>query len=134
MCFSVQVDIDLKRLAHRFDAQINEKSFDHFKQMEQQDSHQYKYVYPEDKRIFSKIWTPIICDVRGQREIRPMRYQMLPHFCETDKYMRLDENTGKQVEVKNTFNAKGTLEPIIAKIPKAKAISVAVGIAQPFSA
>ena len=106
MCFSVQVDIDLKRLAYRFDAQINEKSFDHFKRMEQQDANKYKYVYPEDQRIFSKVWAPIICDVRGQREIRPMRYQLLPHFCESDKYMRTDEKNGKQVEIKNTFNAR----------------------------
>lgn len=106
MCFSVQVDIDLKKLAYRFDAQINEKSFEHFKRMENLDANKYKYVYPEDKRIFSKVWAPIICDVRGQREIRPMRYQLLPHFCETDKYLRTDDKSGKKVEIKNTFNAR----------------------------
>jgi putative SOS response-associated peptidase YedK len=106
MCFSVQVDTDLKKLANRFDAKINEKSFDHFSRMEKMDPNKYKYVYEEDKRIFSKVWAPIICNVRGQREIRPMRYQLLPHFCPTDKYMRTDENTGKQIEIKNTFNAR----------------------------
>jgi len=35
--------------------------------------------------------------------------------------------------VKNIFNEKGTDFPTIAKMPKEKAISVAVGIAQPFS-
>lgn len=106
MCFSVQVDIDLKKLSQRFDAKINEKSFDHFKRMEKLDPNKYKYVYEEDKRIFSKVWAPIICDVRGQREIRPMRYQLLPSFCTEDKYMRTDEKTGRQVEIKNTFNAR----------------------------
>lgn len=106
MCFSVQVDIDLKQLANRFDAKVNEKSFSHFHNMEKLHPNKYKFAYQEDQRIFSKVWAPIICDVRGQREIRPMRYQLLPHFCEQDRYLRTDERTGKQVEIKNTFNAR----------------------------
>lgn len=106
MCFSVQVDIDLKRLAYRFDAVINQKAFDNYKQLENEDSNKYKYVYPEDQRVFSKVWTPIICEVRGVREIRPMRYQLLPHFCTEEKYTRIDEKTGKSMEIKNTFNAR----------------------------
>jgi putative SOS response-associated peptidase YedK len=106
MCFSIQVDTDLKRLSQRFDAVINETAFEHYRKLENQDSQKYKYVYPEDQRVFSKVWTPIICEVRGVREIRPMRYQLLPHFCEEEIYTRMDEKTGKKVEVKNTFNAR----------------------------
>lgn len=106
MCFSVKVEIDLKKLSHRFDAQINEKSFEHFQRMEKINSTKYKYVYEEDRRIFSKVWAPVICNVRGQRQIRPMRYQLLPSFCKEDKYLRVDQKTGKKVEIKNTFNAR----------------------------
>jgi putative SOS response-associated peptidase YedK len=105
MCFSVQVDIDLKKLAYRFDATINEAAFEHFKKLENEDSNKYKYVYPEDQRVFAKVWAPIICEVRGERQIRPMRYQLLPSFCKEERYMRTDES-GKEMEVKNTFNAR----------------------------
>ena len=106
MCFSVQVELDLKKLSHRFDAQINEKAFENFKRLESLDQNKYKYAYPEDQRIFSKIWTPIICSVEGQRQIRPMRYQLLPSFCQKEIYTRIDPQTGKEQEIKNTFNAR----------------------------
>lgn len=106
MCFSVQVELDLKKLSQRFDAQINEKAFENFKRLESLDSNKYKFAYPEDQRIFSKIWTPVICAVEGKRQIRPMRYQLLPSFCKNEIYNRVDPKSGKEVEVKNTFNAR----------------------------
>lgn len=106
MCFSVQVDTDLKKLEERFDAKINEKSFDYFKRMQNLDTQRYRYVYEEDQRVFAKIWAPVICMVRGQRQIRPMRYQLLPSFCDTDKYMKTDEQSGRKTEIKSTYNAR----------------------------
>jgi putative SOS response-associated peptidase YedK len=106
MCFSVQVETDLKKLAYRFDAIVNEKAFDNFKGLENLDSHKYRFAYPEDQRIFSKVWAPVICMVGGERQIRPMRYQLLPSFCEDEVYTRLNPDTNKHIEVKNTFNAR----------------------------
>lgn len=106
MCFSVQVEIDLKKLAYRFDAKVNEKSFSNFHKLELENANKYKYAYPEDQRIFSKVWAPIICSVNGERQIRPMRYQLLPSFCPNELYTRIDSKTGKEQEVKNTFNAR----------------------------
>jgi putative SOS response-associated peptidase YedK len=106
MCFSVQVETDLKKLAYRFEAKVNEKAFDNFKALENLDSNKYKFAYPEDQRIFSKIWAPVICMVAGQRQIRPMRYQLLPHFCKDEIYTRLNPDNNKKMEIKNTFNAR----------------------------
>ena len=105
MCFSVQVDIDLKKLSQLYKADINEKAFDHFKSASKKDPKAYKYV-EDDGRIFTKIWSPIIIFHKGKREIRPMRYQLLPHFCETSKYTRINPKTQRKVEVKNTYNAR----------------------------
>ncbi len=106
MCFSVQVETDLKRMAYRFNAVINQKSFDNFKNLEKLNPNKYKFAYPEDQRIFSKVWAPIICMVAGERQIRPMRYQLLPHFCKDELYTRINPKTKKLVEIKNTFNAR----------------------------
>lgn len=60
----------------------------------------------EDKRFYPKTWAPLL--VRGKEgfQLRPMRYQLLPSFCEDNKYTRLNPKTGRQVEIKNTFNAR----------------------------
>lgn len=105
MCFSVQAEIDLKKMSQLYKAQINEKAFDHFKSFAQKDPKNYKFV-EEDGRIFTKIWAPLIIHHKGKREIRPMRYQLLPHFCETNKYTRINPKTNRSVEIKNTYNAR----------------------------
>jgi putative SOS response-associated peptidase YedK len=80
MCFSVQVEQDLKTLAIRFNAEVNEKAFENLKMLENNEPGQYRYVFDEDHRIYKEIWAPVICMVKGKREIRPMRYSLLPHF------------------------------------------------------
>jgi putative SOS response-associated peptidase YedK len=80
MSFSLQVEQDLKTLAHRFNAEINEKAFDNLKMLEANEPNRYRYVFDEDHRIYKEIWAPVICLVKGKREIRPMRYSLLPHF------------------------------------------------------
>jgi putative SOS response-associated peptidase YedK len=106
MCFSVEVETDLKKLSKSFDAQINSTAFDYYHQLQKKRPSQYKYVYPDDHRIYAKTWAPIICKVRGKREIRPMRYQLLPYFSPTQKYTRKNPKTGRDVEIKGTYNAR----------------------------
>lgn len=105
MCFSVQVDIDLKKLSQLYKAQINAKAFDYLKNAALTDPKGHKYVQ-DDGRVFTKIWSPVIIFHKGQREIRPMRYQLLPHFCEDNKYTRVNPKTARKVEIKNTYNAR----------------------------
>lgn len=80
MSFSIQVEQDLKTLAHRFDAEVNKKAFENFEMLKSQEPQKYQYLHDEDHRIYKYIWAPIICYVKGKREIRPMRYSLLPHF------------------------------------------------------
>ena len=106
MCFSVQVNKDLKDLSYRFSAEINQKAFDNLDMLDKNEPGKYQYVNEQDDRIYAKIWAPIICSIKGQRQIRPMRYQLLPHFCDTERYMRLDTESQKEIEIKNTYNAR----------------------------
>ncbi len=106
MCFSVQVERDLKKLAYRFDAKINDKAFDNFYHLQKNAPDKYQFAHDEDSRIFAKTWAPIICSVNGERQVRPMRYQLLPGFSPTEKYLRVDPKTNKEVEIKSTYNAR----------------------------
>ncbi|MBD63820.1 MAG: hypothetical protein CME62_01325 [Halobacteriovoraceae bacterium] len=105
MCFSVMIERDLSKLARLYQASINEQAFEYFYQRTQ--SHPDVYKMPtEDGRIYAKSWAPIITFVRGKRELRPMRYQLLPSFCEGQKYTRVNPKTGKDIEIKSTYNAR----------------------------
>ena len=106
MCFSVEVETDLKKITKMFHAKVNNKAFEHFYQLQEEDPLKYKYVYSEDNRVYAKIWAPVICKVRGKLEIRPMRYQLLPHFSPSEKYTRINPKTGREVEIKGTYNAR----------------------------
>ena len=99
------IERDLSKLAKLYQAKINEPAFEYF--YERTQSHPDIYKVPdEDGRIFAKTWAPIITFVCGQREIRPMRYQLLPSFCEGLKYTRINPKTDREVEIKSTYNAR----------------------------
>ena len=106
MCFSVQIDKDLKKLSSRFNAVVNEAAFDNLATLEKNEPNKYRYIYDEDNRIYTKIWAPVICMVKNERQIRPMRYQLLPSFCKDEVYTRLNPQTNKEQEVKSTYNAR----------------------------
>lgn len=106
MCFSVEVETNLEKIAKRFNAKVNQKAFDYFGDLEKEDPKKYKYAANSEDRVYSKYWAPVVCMVRGEMQIRPMRYQLLPSFCETEKYTRINPKTGRQQEIKNTFNAR----------------------------
>lgn len=106
MCFSVEVETDLTKLSKKFNASINTKAFNYLEELKNRSAKKYQYAKDIENRIYTKNWAPIICHVRGQTEIRPMRYQLLPSFCTTDKYTRINPRTGKIQEIKNTFNAR----------------------------
>ena len=105
MCFSVMIERDLSKLSKLYQAELNESAFEYF--YERTQSHPDTYKMPdEDGRIYAKSWAPIVTFVRGKREIRPMRYQLLPSFCEGLKYTRTNPKTGRDVEIKSTYNAR----------------------------
>lgn len=60
----------------------------------------------DDRRFFPKTWAPILVKGRDDYQLRPMRYQLHPHFCQENRYTRINPKTGRKVEIKNTFNAR----------------------------
>ena len=106
MCFSVMIERDLSKLSKLYMAEINEPAFEYFYERTQSHPELYKLPQDEKGRIYAKGWAPIVTFVRGKREIRPMRYQLLPSFCKTPKYTRVNPDTGRDVEIKSTYNAR----------------------------
>jgi len=105
MCFSVQIDQNLKQLGALYNASINDKAYDYFTKMQLEKPSSYKPV-DVDGRLYTKLWAPVIIHHKTQNEIRPMRYQLLPSFCDKDKYTRLNPKTNRHVEIKSTYNAR----------------------------
>lgn len=106
MCFSVQVERDLKKLAKYYGAVINQEAFDYLFSQQKKLPKIYKSYLPEDGRIYAKYWSPIVVEVKKGKEIRPMRYQLLPHFCSEDRYTRINPKTNKPQEISSTYNAR----------------------------
>jgi putative SOS response-associated peptidase YedK len=105
MCFSVQVDMDLKALAKEFKASINQEAYKYFQEAQKRQPKQYKAI-TDDGKLFTKLWAPVVIHHKNQNEIRPMRYQLLPSFCKKDKYTRLNPKTNRDIEIKSTYNAR----------------------------
>jgi hypothetical protein len=57
MCFSVQVDQDIKKLAQRFQAGVSKPAFDNFYKMQESEPKKYKM----EEQIYSKYWAPSDC-------------------------------------------------------------------------
>jgi putative SOS response-associated peptidase YedK len=99
MCFSMQVDRDLKRLAQRFQAEIDGAAYECFKYLQGQYPKIFKDPDPEG-RIFPNVFAPVMVAEKTasdacRRLIRPMRYRLRP------------ADTASEVPAKyNVFNAR----------------------------
>lgn len=92
MCFSVEVDKNLKKLAQRFSSQIDAKAF--FDLQDQVRLNGFK-IPNEDGRVFPNYFAPVIVLENGKRMIRPMRYRVRP------------SNSQNEIPSKyNVFNAR----------------------------
>lgn len=103
MCYSIQIDKDLKELASYFDAFYSQKTLDFL-------------ALPENAptRIYKNHYTPALIIRKNQKEIVPLRFNLLPSFCETNKYEMYDRDKERMKEL-TTYNAK------IENIEKARA-------------
>ncbi|MBL6988422.1 MAG: SOS response-associated peptidase family protein [Bacteriovoracaceae bacterium] len=105
MCFSLQVDINLKKLAARFQAEVSQNDFDRFYKMASKDPEKYKGLDTKG-RIYPNCYAPIVfMEQKGQRIIKPMKYQLLPSFSESNRYRRLNPKTNRKILV-HTYNAR----------------------------
>ena len=112
MCFSVQIDMNLKSLASEYKASINNKAYSYFNDAQKRNPKQYKSI-DDDGKLFTKLWAPLIIHHKNQNEIRPMRYQLLPSFSKSNKYTRTIPRTNREVEIKSTYNAR--IESLVDK-------------------
>ncbi len=96
MCFSVEVDKDIKKLAARFHALIDRHAFDGFSSMQKLEAEldpgrlkgllglkrKSRSLFfkesAEDSRIYPGYFAPVIVWENGVRQIRPMRYRVRP--------------------------------------------------------
>jgi putative SOS response-associated peptidase YedK len=103
MCYSIQIDKDIKKLALRFDTFYSQNTLDFFK-MEEHNAN----------RIYKNHYAPALIYRKNQRELVPLRFNLLPSFCETNKYEMYDREKDRMKEL-TTYNAK------IENIEKARA-------------
>lgn len=103
MCFSTELE-KRDRVAAYFEAQIDQLSFDKFVEFKNSHEKEFKMV-GDDLRVFPNYVGYTIVSDQGKRVIRPMRYQLLPHFAKESRYTRTNPKTGRQVQI-STFNAR----------------------------
>lgn len=77
MCFSVEIERDLKKLAQIFRAFPDRDAFTTLSQETQRNPKMFKVPGP-DNRIYPNIFAPVIVSQGGRRNIRPMRYRIRP--------------------------------------------------------
>jgi len=77
MCFSVQIDRDLNRVANRFGAEIDRSAFLRFNEMKEKNPKVFKA--PDDKnRIYPNYHAPVIVKAGNKKLLKPMRYRVRP--------------------------------------------------------
>ncbi len=99
MCYSLQISMDLDSLEKEFKAISSKNTKDIFKGKYPQ------YKLPrDDERVFKNYYLPAIIKRNNQREIVPLRFNLLPRFSETNRYGFIDKKTNKFKEM-STYNA-----------------------------
>lgn len=77
MCFSVQIDRDVNKVAQRLGAQIDKVKFDFFTKKMAEGPKKFKGA-TEDGRIYPNYYAPVVVMENEKRIIRPMRYRIRP--------------------------------------------------------
>jgi len=103
MCYSIQIENDIKEMAKRFDASYSETTYAFLEKN-----------IRENGRVYKNTYAPAIIHRKGKREIVPLRFNLLPSFSETEKYQFFNQKKNKYEDLA-TYNAK------IEKIEQTKA-------------
>jgi putative SOS response-associated peptidase YedK len=109
MCYSIQIDKDIQSISKYFQAEYSSRTEEFFLKENSE-----KKIPDKDNRVFKNYYAPAIISRKGKKEIVPLRYNLLPGFCESDKYQFFNQKKNKYEEL-NTYNAK------IENIERAKA-------------
>lgn len=105
MCFSIQVDQNIKKLSRRFNAQVLDNKERDFERFRKDHSKIFDKLPDANARIYPNFFCPVLTSNGDKNYFSPMRYQLLPHFNKTEKYTRTNPKTGRQVGI-STFNAR----------------------------
>ncbi len=77
MCFSVEVERNLKKLAETFHAYVDQKRFEELQKNKEKNPK--KFLTPDfENRIYPNYYAPVIIKPQNDRIILPMRYRMRP--------------------------------------------------------
>lgn len=115
MCYSIEIDKKIKDLKLKYHANMSEKSFEKLEfELEKLDKTEVGVRIYKNKYVPALIWR------KEQREIVPLRFNLLPSFSETEKYQFFNPQKGKTEEL-STYNAR------IETIEKTKAYKNLIG-------
>ncbi len=78
MCFSIQVDKNIKSLAQRFKAGVAVGEFKQLQNLIQSQPNSILKTPSDDGRVFPNYFAPVIKSDGGNRVIYPMRYRIRP--------------------------------------------------------
>ncbi|MGB0455032.1 MAG: SOS response-associated peptidase family protein [Bacteriovoracaceae bacterium] len=123
MCFSIQVDKDLKKLSKLFNAKIDES---HYKSLEVPRSKGPQYIkeqlglkripknifpldYEETNRIYSDCFTPVLRCEKGDNEFIHMRFHVRPNGSKEE--IRIRDQKGK-LKRAGIYNARVESLPV----------------------
>lgn len=79
MCFSVQIESDLKKLASLFDGEVDYRAFDEAKLFPQKWPKYFSQVEDRPNQVFPNSIAPIIVFEKNKSKVLPMRYRVRPH-------------------------------------------------------
>ena len=104
MCFSVQIDRSLNKMAARFGATVSRSSFEKF--LSNKEINPKKFKAPDEvNRVYPNYFAPVIIRDQGNKIIKPMRYQLLPHFSNESTYTMVNAKTKRKKTIP-TYNAR----------------------------
>lgn len=97
MCYSIEFERDIEKTAQKYKAIISSKTKKFFE----------KNISSDDRlrRVFKNGHAPAIIWRNDRRELVSLRFNLLPHFSETDKYQFFNANKNKMEEL-STYNAR----------------------------
>lgn len=77
MCFSVQIDRDIKKIANKLTAQIDQEKFEELSYRAKENPKKIKFA-DESDRIYPNYYAPVIYQEKKQNILSPMRYRIRP--------------------------------------------------------
>jgi putative SOS response-associated peptidase YedK len=78
MCFSVQIDKNVKLLSQKFRSGVAVQEFHHIQKIINENPQLGFKIPTDDGRVFPNYFSPVIKSDQGQRVIYPMRYRIRP--------------------------------------------------------